>query len=121
MGKSKLQWSPIQLRMANQQNIVPLGRLSGITMDIEGVHTTTNFEVIEIVDDINPYPALLGLDWEFSNMAIINLKKRKMTFEIKNMRVIVPSTPLKGERYNEPVKEKYNATDIDNIYQMKNK
>lgn len=26
-GKPKLQWSPIQLRMMNQQKIVPLGRL----------------------------------------------------------------------------------------------
>lgn len=76
MGKPKLQWWPIHLRMWNQQNIVPLGRLSNITVDIEGVCTTTIFEVIEIMDDSNPIPALLGLDWEFFNMAIINLKKR---------------------------------------------
>ena len=25
MGKPKLEWSPIQLRLANQQKIVPLG------------------------------------------------------------------------------------------------
>jgi len=31
-------------------------------VDIEGVHTTTGFEVIEIIDDSNPYLALLGLD-----------------------------------------------------------
>jgi len=32
--------------MENQQNIFPLGRLSGVKDDIEGVHTTTDFEVI---------------------------------------------------------------------------
>ena len=80
MGRPALQWSPIQLRMANQQKVIPLGRLSGITMDIKGVHNTTDFEVIEIVDDSNPYHALLVLDWEFSNMDIINLKKRQMIF-----------------------------------------
>lgn len=48
--------------MVNQKKIVPLGRLSRITMDIEEVHTTNNFEVMKIVDDSNPYPALLGLD-----------------------------------------------------------
>ena len=63
MGKPKLQWSPIQLRMVNRQKIVHLGILLGITVDIEGVCTTTNFEVIEIVDDSNSYLALLGIDW----------------------------------------------------------
>lgn len=27
MGRPTLQWSPIQLRMANQQNIIPIGHL----------------------------------------------------------------------------------------------
>lgn len=121
MGKPKLKWSPIQLIMENQQKIVPLGRLSGITTDIEGVHTTIDFEVIEIVDDNNPYPTLLGQGWEFSNMAIINLKKRKIIFERNIMRVIVPLDPLEGARYTEPVKEEYNEADIDNIYQIKAK
>jgi len=62
MGKPKFQWSPIQPRMDLQQKIVPIGRLSSIIVDIEGVRTTTNFEVIDIVDQINPYPSLLGLD-----------------------------------------------------------
>lgn len=62
--------------MANQQNIVPLGILSGITVCNDGVCTITDFKVIEIVDDSNPYPMLLGLDWAFDKMAIINLKKR---------------------------------------------
>lgn len=62
MGKSKLQWSLIQLKMVNQQKIVPPGRLSSIMINIEGVLTITEFEVIKIVDDSNPYLALLGLD-----------------------------------------------------------
>jgi len=45
-------------------------------VDIEGVFTTSDFEVIEIVNESNPYPAFLGIDWEFDNMAIINMKKR---------------------------------------------
>ena len=39
MGKPTLQWSPIQLRMVNQQKILPMGRLQGITVDIEGAST----------------------------------------------------------------------------------
>jgi hypothetical protein len=52
-----------------------------------------DFEVIEIVDDTTPYPALLGLDWEFVNQVVINLKTRKMTFESGEYRVISPMDP----------------------------
>ena len=41
---------------------LPLRNTTGVTMEIEGVRTTTDFEVIEIMDDNNTYPALLGLD-----------------------------------------------------------
>jgi len=34
-----------------------------VTVDIEGVSALANFEVLEIVDDRNPYPVLLGVDW----------------------------------------------------------
>lgn len=73
MGKLKLQWSTIQLKMVNRQKILPLGRLSDFIVGIDGVRTTTDIEIIEIVDDRNPYTLLLGLDWEFSNIGIINL------------------------------------------------
>lgn len=38
-----------------------MGHLYGVTVDIEGVNALADFEVIEIVDDSNPYPALLGI------------------------------------------------------------
>jgi hypothetical protein len=38
-----------------------------LTIDLDGVHTMGNFEVIEIVHGTTPYPTLLGLDWEFDN------------------------------------------------------
>ena len=76
MGKPKLEWSPIQLRLANQQKIVPLGRFPSVPVDIDGVSTLADFEVIEINDDSNPYLALLGIEWEIDNSAVINLKNR---------------------------------------------
>jgi hypothetical protein len=62
MGKPKLIYSPIRLRMANQQAIRPLGRLEHVPVDIDRVRTFVDFEVIEIVDDSCPYPTLLGID-----------------------------------------------------------
>jgi len=41
----------------------PMGRLQGVTVDIEGASVQADFEVIEIFNDINPYPTLLGIDW----------------------------------------------------------
>ena len=64
MERPTLEWSPIQLRLANQQNIVPLGRFPSVPVDIDGVSTLADFEVIEIINDRNPYPALLGIQWE---------------------------------------------------------
>ena len=93
MGKPTLAWSPIQLRLANQQKIVPLGRFLDLQIDIDGVSTFTEFEVIEIIDDSNPYSALLGIEWAMENAVFINLKKRQMTFEGKDLRVIVPLDP----------------------------
>jgi hypothetical protein len=44
-------------------------------VDIDGVRAFVDFEVIEIVDDSCPYPALLGIDWGFNNSTVIDLKK----------------------------------------------
>ena len=61
MAKPKLAFSPIQLRLANQQRVIPLGCLSNIPIDLDGVCSLANFEVIEIIDDSMLYPALLGI------------------------------------------------------------
>jgi hypothetical protein len=62
MGKPNLVWSPIQLRLSNQYKIYPIGRLEQVEVNIDGVKTKVDFEVIEIMDDSDPYPTLLGID-----------------------------------------------------------
>jgi hypothetical protein len=57
----------VQLRLANQNKIVSIGRLEGVSMNIDGVHSVEYFEVIEIVDDNQPYPTLIGLEWDSSD------------------------------------------------------
>ncbi len=59
-------------------------------MDIDGVSTFANLDVVEIVDDSYPYPTLLGIDQGFDNLKVIGLKKRRMTFEGDGLRVIAP-------------------------------
>ena len=73
-----------------------MGRLPQVPVDIDGVRSFVDFEVIEIIGDRRPYPALLGIDWAIDNMAVINLKKIQMTFEDKYIRVIAPLDPFHG-------------------------
>lgn len=40
-GKPWLKWSSVQLRMANQVKVIPLGRLSGVLVDLDGVRSIT--------------------------------------------------------------------------------
>jgi hypothetical protein len=76
-----LGYSTIHLKLENQHKVVPICGLKGIPVDLYGVCTMENFEVISIVDNTSPYTTLLGLDWAFDNQGIINLKTRKMIFE----------------------------------------
>jgi hypothetical protein len=46
-----------------------------VELNIEEVKRKEYFEAIEIMDDLEPFPYLLGIDWEFDNNAILNLKK----------------------------------------------
>ena len=71
------------------QKILPMGRLQGVTLNIEGASMPMDFEVIEIVNDNNPYPALLGIDYATDMNRVINMKKHKMIFEKKSLCVAV--------------------------------
>ena len=87
-------------------------------MDIEGVSTHKDFEVIEIVDDSNPYPALLGIDWATDMNGAINLKKQKMIFEKKSLCIVAPLDPAKGVRYTKPMHKDDSDDEMDCIYQI---
>ena len=62
-----------------------------------------DFEVIKIVDDTKPYLVFLGIYWAIYNQTIINSKKRILSFEDEEMRVVSPIDPFEGKRYVEPV------------------
>ena len=87
-------------------------------MDIEGASALANFEVIEIVDDNNPCPALPGINWATDMNMVINLKKQKMIFQKKSIRVIVPLDPIEGSCYTELVHDYESDDDLDYIYKI---
>ena len=53
-------------------------------------------EVINIVDDTNPSPALVGIDWLIDNHTIMNFKKTILSFEYLKLRVVAPIDLLEG-------------------------
>lgn len=116
MEKLKLASSPIQLRLANQQRVIPLGHLSSVPVDLDGVHILADFEVIKIIDDSTPYPTLLGIDWAFENQAIINMKKKTISFEGNRIRVIGPLDLALGPSYTELITTEKEASNIDAVY-----
>ena len=96
---------------------MPLRRFPSVPVDIDGVSTLAYFEVIEIIDDSNLYPALLGIECVIDNYAVINLKNRQMTFEGKGLRFIVPLDLSQGERYTKPVRDEDQDV-LDHIYNI---
>ena len=95
-----------------------MGCLSSISVDLNGVRSLVDFEVIEIIDDSMPYLVLLGIDWAFDNQAIINLKKKTMSFEGNGIQVIGPLDPALGPRYIELVTAEEEAHHIDTVYNL---
>ena len=62
--------------------------MTQVLAEVEGMRTYVDFEVIDIVDDTNMYPSLLGIDQEIDNHTIINFQKMILTFEDLELRVV---------------------------------
>ena len=95
-----------------------MGILLNVPVDIDGVQSLADFEVIEIIDDSNPFHTLLGIDWDFDNLVVINLKKKHMIFEGHNIQIITPLYPSIGPCYTEPIRAEEEARDIDDFYKV---
>ena len=85
---------------------------------IEGAGVLAEFEVIEIVYGRNPYHALLCIDWATDMNRLINLTEKKMIFEKKLLRVIVPLDPVEESRYTKRVRDYGSNGDFDYIYKI---
>jgi hypothetical protein len=53
MGEPTLGYSSVQLKLESQHKVLPIGRLKGVIVDLDGVRTMEDFEVIEIVDGVS--------------------------------------------------------------------
>ena len=90
--------------------------MSSVLVDLDGVCSLADFEVIEIIDDNTLYHALLGIDWAFEKQVIINLKKKTMSFEGNGIWVIGLLDPALGLRYTKLSTVEEDARNIDTMY-----
>ena len=79
--------------MANRYCIFSIGKLENVEIDVAGVKTVADFEVIKIMGDKGPYPELLGINWDYNRYAVIDLKKDTMAFEANIIKVVQPLDP----------------------------
>jgi hypothetical protein len=98
--------------------VSPFGRIEHVPADINNLRTFVDFEVIESVDDSCPYPALFGIDWDFINMTVVDLKKARITFEGNGLKVISPLDLDEGHRYTKPIREEDHTYELENIYKL---
>ena len=63
MGKLHLVWTLIQLWLENQARVSPIGRVTCIPIEVEGLKTYVYFDVINIVDKVSWFHDLLGIGW----------------------------------------------------------
>ena len=96
-----------------------MGILENMEIDVAGVKTVVDFEVIETMGDKDPYPLLLGIDWSYENYAIIDLKKDTMTFEATGIKVVQPLDPYVGPKYREPTNNNMEGEDLERLYTVK--
>jgi hypothetical protein len=87
-----------------------------VEIDVAGVKNVDDFEVIEIMGDKDPYPALLGIVWAYDNYVVIDLKRDTMTFEGEIIKVGQPLDPYVGPRYMEPTKNNMEGEYLDQLY-----
>lgn len=45
------------------------------------------------MEEKDPYPCLLGIDWTYENYVVIDIKKELVTFEADGMKVTQPLDP----------------------------
>jgi hypothetical protein len=87
-----------------------------VEIDVAGVKTVANFEVMKIMGDKDPYPTLLGIYWAYDNYSVIDLKKDTMTFEEDEIKVVEPLDLYVGPRYTETTENNMEGEDLDQLY-----
>jgi hypothetical protein len=95
LGKPLLHPTMNFLKLADQRFIEPIGTLKSVITSIMGIPTRVNFEVINLVEGIPAYPALVGRPWGRNMRATISLKRvLSLHFDTSNTLYYPLSEPI---------------------------
>jgi hypothetical protein len=87
-------------------------------VNTDGVKMKEDIEVIEIMDNYDPYPTLLGIYWAFYNNVVLNMKKRHMLFKTSTLYMNTPLDTNEWDIHNDMVYEDAWISVIENIYNI---
>jgi hypothetical protein len=105
--------------MVNQYCIFPIGRMENVEVDVARFKMTVDFKVIEIMGDKEPYLALLGIDWEYENYVVIDLKRDTVTFDANGIKVVQSLDLYLGLRYTKLVDNNIESKFLDQLYTIR--
>ena len=77
--------------------------MSNVTVDVEGLRTYAEFEVINICVLHESLSCVIGNILGHRQLDHRKFKKSILSFEDEEMRVVSPIDPFEGQRYIEPV------------------
>ena len=66
--------------------------------------------------DKDPYPALLGIDWDYDNYAVIDLKRDTVKFEADGIKVVQPLDLYVFPHSTKPTDKNMEGEDLDQLY-----
>ena len=112
MGNAKIVCS------LDQFKVLLVIRLPQVLIKVEGLQTYACFEVINIFDETNTYLSPLAINRSIENQIIIKFKKKIMSSEYSEMRVVQPLDTIEEQKYVEPVRGEYHDGDLDNIHNI---
>jgi hypothetical protein len=117
LGKPLLQPTMNFLKLADQRFIEPIGTLKSVITSIMGIPMRVDFEVINLVEGIPSYPALVDRPWGRNMWATISLERDRIKLKGSGRKIIIPLDPKEGKPWVETWDE---AQEVRWLYQVIN-
>jgi hypothetical protein len=97
------------LKLANQRFIEPIDTLKSVITSITRIPVRDDFEVINLVEGIPTYPALVERPWGRNMKDTISLERDRIKLKGSSRKNIIPLDPKKGKPWLETWDEAHEA------------
>jgi hypothetical protein len=101
LGRSALAPTLNYLKLVNQRLIEPIGILRNVDTQIMGIPTQVNFEVIDLVNGMSTYVAIVVWPWGRKMKENISLEKDRIELKGDGRKIIIPLDEKEGKPWIE--------------------